>query len=475
MRFQIKLLILFLLLFIFSASLLLLFYNQIKREISISVQQDLENVIHSVHYSSRKLSNEKMPDQTFLNSFIDSLKNNSKIQEISIVGNNNQIVASSNPHKIGKHQQVNDQIVVVKETFGREDSVGKHERYQVTIPIEREKKLVGLVQTSIVVNSVDSMMDNLFMKYAVIAVTTLFLLFIIFYGAFHRMNRPVSMLIRASKRIAEGETYVQVQCEKRGELSNLVQAFNFMASRIEEQRVIETQYRDLERKAIFSETAATLAHEIRNPLNCINLTVDVLIDSVSAGGGNASDLELLVNVKHEVHRLNKMVTDFLAMGKPMPIFMAAFKLYELVDEVHLLIKRQLVDNEIELQINIDKEFDLHADREQMRLVFLNLLLNAIAAIGKSGKIIVNVKIDGGNTVVYVIDNGSGIKESDLQNVFEPYFTTKTDGAGLGLALVKRIVEEHCGSISVSNNPSRGVTFDVRIPNVKEMCGQNTDS
>jgi signal transduction histidine kinase len=470
MRFQIKLLVLFLLLFILSASLLFLFYNQIKHEITVAVQQDLENVIHSVHYSSQKLSNEKMPDQSFLKTFIDSVKNNSKIQEISIVGNNNQIVASSNPHKVGKHQLVNDQIVVVKEIFGREDSIGKHERYQVTIPIEREKKLVGLIQTSIVVNNVDSMMDNLFMKDAIIAVITLFLLFIIFYEVLRRLNHPVSLLVRASKRIAEGETYVQVQYKKKGELSNLVQAFNLMASRIEAQRVIETQYRDLERRAILSETAATLAHEIRNPLNCINLTVDVLIDSIAAGGGNESDRELLVNVKHEVQRLNKMVTDFLAMGKPMPLSMSTFTLRDLADEVHLLIKRQLIDKKIEMLIDIGNQQDIHADREQIRLVLLNLLLNAVAATEKSGQILLSVECVEADIIIRVSDNGSGINESDLQKVFEPYFTTKADGAGLGLALVKRIVEEHNGSISALNNPSRGVTFKITIPNAKEKHG-----
>lgn len=470
MRFQIKLLILFLLLFILSASLLFLFYNQIKREITVAVQQDLENVIHSVHYSSQKLSNEKMPDQSFLKTFIDSVKINSKIQEVSIVGNNNQIVASSNPRKVGKHQLVNDQIVVVKEIFGREDSIGKHERYQVTIPIEREKKLVGLVQTSIVVNDVDSMMDNLFMKDTIIAVATLFLLFIIFYEVLRRLNRPVSLLVRASKRIAEGETYIQVQYKKKGELSNLVQAFNLMASRIEAQRVIETQYRDLERRAILSETAATLAHEIRNPLNCINLTVDVLIDSISAGGGNESDRELLVNVKREVQRLNKMVTDFLAMGKPMPLSMSTFTLSDLADEVHLLIKRQLIDKKIEILIDIGNEQDIYADREQIRLVLLNLLLNAVAAIEISGQILLSAEIVGADMIIRVSDNGSGINESDLQNVFEPYFTTKIDGAGLGLALVKRIIEEHGGSISALNNLSCGMTFKIVIPNVKEEHG-----
>jgi signal transduction histidine kinase len=470
MRFQIKLLFLFLLLFILSASLLFLFYNQIKHEITAAVQQDLENVIHSVHYSSQKLSNEKMPDQSFLKTFIDSVKINSKIQEVSIVGNNNQIVASSNPHKVGKHQLVNDQIVVVKEIFGREDSTGKHERYQVTIPIERGNKLVGLVQTSIVVNNVDSMMDSLFMNDAIIAVITLFIIFIIFYEVLRRLNHPVSLLVRASKRIAEGEMYVQVQYKKKGELSNLVQAFNRMASRIEAQRVIETQYRDLERRAILSETAATLAHEIRNPLNCINLTVDELIDSNSAGKGNESDRELLVNIKCEVQRLNKMVTDFLAMGKPMPLSMSTFTLRDLADEVHLLIKRQLIDKKIEMLIDIGSGQEIYADREQIRLVLLNLLLNAVAATEKSGQILLGAEIDDADTILRVSDNGSGINENNLQKIFEPYFTTKADGAGLGLALVKRIVEEHGGSISASNNPSSGVTFKIIIPNVKEEHG-----
>lgn len=464
MRFHFKLLVLFLLLFIFSASLLILFYNQIRNEISNAVQQDLERIVHSVHFSSSNLSNEKKPDHAFLSHFIDSLKNNSKVQEISIAGNNNRIAASSNPRKVGNHQTVNDQIVIVKETFGSADSAGKHERYKVTVPIVRDKKLVGLVQTGIIINNVESIMNDLFLKDAVIAVIFLFLLFIVFYEAFRRLNLPVSQLVLASKRIAEGEKFVQVQYENKGELRKLIHAFNFMAEKIEEQRSIEEQYRDLERKAILSETAAILAHEIRNPLNCINLNVDVLIDNAPEG----EDRDMLVTIKQEVQRLNKMVTDFLAMGKPMPLSKSIFRVLDLINEVAMLIKRQLTDNGIYHFIEVDQTLEIYADREQMRLVLLNLLLNAIQASNKSGRILLSSKATSCGTLIKVSDNGCGITKENLQKIFNSYFTTKADGAGLGLALVKRIVEKHSGTIKVESDLLNGTTFEICIPDKREI-------
>jgi hypothetical protein len=468
MRFQIKLLLLFLMLFVLSALLLFAFYNQIRNELTRSIQQDYENIVHSVHYSSSKLNSEKMPDQAFLNELIDSLKRNSKVKEISIISNNKEIIASSNPHKIGKYHELKDQIVVVRETFGKADTSGKHDQFSVTIPIERDKKIVGLVQTKIVVNDIESLIGNLFVKDSIIAIMLLSVIFILFFEAFRRLNKPVALLVAETKKIAEGERYEQIPFSKHDELGNLLVAFNTMAAKIEEQRQIEQKFRELERKALLSETAATLAHEIRNPLNCINLTVDVLIDT-SKNENRESDYSLLVNIKKEVQHLNKMVGEFLAMGKPKPLILKEFPLHELVEEVNILIKRQLQEKNIEVLQFIDKSLRVVADKEQLRLVLLNLFLNAGSAIGDNGLIEITAQSNNGEILLNVKDNGCGIRDDDLPKIFEPYFTTRDDGTGLGLALVKRIVEDHGGTITAGNNESRGATFTITL---NQMLGNN---
>jgi signal transduction histidine kinase len=181
------------------------------------------------------------------------------------------------------------------------------------------------------------------------------------------------------------------------------------------------------------------------------------------------DYSLLVNIKKEVQHLNKMVGEFLAMGKPKPLILKEFPLHELVEEVNILIKRQLQEKNIEVLQFIDKSLRVVADKEQLRLVLLNLFLNAGSAIGDNGLIEITAQSNNGEILLNVKDNGCGIRDDDLPKIFEPYFTTRDDGTGLGLALVKRIVEDHGGTITAGNNESRGATFTITL---NQMLGNN---
>lgn len=465
MSFQGKLVLLFIFLFLSSAALMLFFYYEMKRAVITSVQDDIQNVVHSVHYSTQKLSSEKSPDKVFLENFIKGAKQSGGVQEISIVGSDQRIVASSNPRKVGKQHPINNQIVVVREMFGAEDSSSNHVHYQITVPIERDKKVVGVVQTHFVINDLGSTVHNFFLKDTMIAISALLLLFGVSFIALKRMNRPISLLCRASEKMARGDLSVQIPHEGSNELSKLVDAFNSMAAKINEQRLLEERYHTMERRAILAETAATLAHELRNPLNLINLTVDYVLDKFKPGEPKkeAEYTELLKNVKQEVSRLNRMVGDFLSMGKPLTLQKNRFRLREMISEVEFLLKRQIIELQGELSIVIDDDVSVYGDREQLRLVLLNLLLNAMQASGTGSKLEIEAHTAGVNSEIIVSDNGPGINDSDIKKIFEPYYSTKPDGTGLGLALAKRIVEEHGGHISARNKEEGGATFIINLP------------
>jgi signal transduction histidine kinase len=238
-----------------------------------------------------------------------------------------------------------------------------------------------------------------------------------------------------------------------------------MTEGLRKQKELEERLRDMERRSILAETAATLSHEIRNPLNLINLTADHIGHQYlpAAEDDRRAFLDLITNLKAQVQQLNRMVSNFLSIGKPMKIQKSAFHLDDLVLEVETLVKQQLVQKEISLRGEFPEGFQLYADQEQIRLVFLNLILNAIAAIDKKGAITLTAVGRANSSVVSVMDTGRGIPEESLPHIFEPYYSGRPGGTGLGLTLCHRIIEEHGGDLKAMNRPEGGMHFEITLP------------
>jgi signal transduction histidine kinase len=222
----------------------------------------------------------------------------------------------------------------------------------------------------------------------------------------------------------------------------------------------------MERRAILSETAATLAHEIRNPLNLINLTADHIGTQFKPQDPSQDRAyqELITSLKAEVKHLNHMVNEFLAIGKPIKIVRTKFRFDDLLDQVSLLVRQHLVDKNITLRTDIPAGLVIEADLEQMRLVVLNLVLNAVEVSQSYGIITITAFVEEeGRCRITVADNGPGIDPADCERIFEPYFTKRHDGTGLGLALARRIVEEHNGRIVARNLLGKGACFEITLP------------
>jgi signal transduction histidine kinase len=240
-----------------------------------------------------------------------------------------------------------------------------------------------------------------------------------------------------------------------------------MTKKLLAQKELEDKLRVLERRAILAEMASNLAHEIRNPLNLINLTADHLgheykpLDDDKQKSYN----ELIGALKAEVQHLNKMVDDFLNVGRPSKLKKTKFTLHELFEQVQILVKQHMIAKSIRFSVTGQPGEEIIADLEQMRLVILNLLLNAIEAVPHKGAITINVQRDDSlrNLIVTVRDSGPGILPENLERIFEPYFTNRPGGTGLGLALARRIVEEHEGTIKAENHPEGGAQFEISLP------------
>ena len=298
---------------------------------------------------------------------------------------------------------------------------------------------------------------------AVLFVTTLVTGFFVW-----RFTRPIKDLSIAARKVAGGNFDVQVPADRLDEMGTLASAFNEMTAKLGRARELETQLHQAEKGAVVGRLAAAIAHEIRNPLNYINLTLDHLRSSFAPSdlAKKATFVKLTDQLKTEVARINRHISDFLKYSRPSKLEFQNVDLRTEAEDALRLIEVRADECGIETKIIQDEALPVvMADRDSLRSVFTNLVINAVEAIdGEGGSISITLSNTDLNSVkVEITDSGCGIAAGDISKVFEPYFSTKDTGTGLGLAIVKKAVDDHGGTISVASKEGSGTTFTIILP------------
>ncbi|MEP7274096.1 MAG: ATP-binding protein, partial [Acidobacteriota bacterium] len=277
-----------------------------------------------------------------------------------------------------------------------------------------------------------------------------------------RATRPIAELAWAARRVASGDLDFQVPATRRDEIGTLSQTFNEMLADLRRKKELEEQLRRAEQSAVVGRLASGIAHEIRNPLNFINLSIDHLRAKFEPSGETA---HILGMIKDEIGRLNRLVSDFLSYGRPARLKMRELDARVLIDEVVRLVSAQADEQGISINIRSepDQPASVHGDGEQLKTCFSNLMINAIQAMPEGGSLTVTLKPDPDNLVIEFEDSGSGIEADPIEQIFEPYYSTKDTGIGLGLPLTKKIIEEHGGRIEATSTQGKGAKFIVVLP------------
>ncbi|MEI7451331.1 MAG: ATP-binding protein [Desulfomonile sp.] len=230
-----------------------------------------------------------------------------------------------------------------------------------------------------------------------------------------------------------------------------------------------TMIRELEQKVILSEKFAALgrlsagvAHEIRNPLNSIRGFIQYFQKKLSLEEEDYRYTDLMIT---EVDRLNRVISKLLAFSKPREPRLSIRSPYEILDHCIRVIEREAQGEGLELiRTTYADEMPLVLmDTDQITQVFLNILINAVEATPKGGKIFVKCEMDEpGRLRIAVEDTGEGIPKENIDKLFDPFFSTKKKGTGLGLAIVKSIIEAHDGEIDVESEPGKGTRFIITL-------------
>lgn len=224
----------------------------------------------------------------------------------------------------------------------------------------------------------------------------------------------------------------------------------------------EAAMRRSERLAALGQLSAGLAHELRNPLGTIKASAEMLTRTVP--GENEVAREVAGFISTEVDRTNLLVTRFLDFARPLQLRLAPAELTKVLDSAIANLDHNSPHYEVSVYKNYAPEIGtILLDADLMERVFYNLLLNAAQATAAGGAITVKTRRAAALAEISVIDRGSGIEPRHLESIFNPFFTTKPEGVGLGLAIVSKIVDEHGGKMAVESEPEKGSVFRVYLP------------
>jgi len=236
---------------------------------------------------------------------------------------------------------------------------------------------------------------------------------------------------------------------------------------ITEKRGREARLRRSENLASLTTLAAGVAHEIKNPLGAISIHLQLMRKKLAKENGE--DLDPVISkyfgiLNEEVDRLNHIVVDFLFAVRPMLLELREKNINPLIEELAELVRAELEEARIRLLLELDEKLPpALIDERYMKQVLLNLIKNAQAAMPNGGLLTIATQTSDNEIRVSVCDTGAGISAESLKKIFDPYFTTKDNGTGLGLTLVFKIIREHQGEISVESREGEGTNFEVILP------------
>ncbi len=294
-----------------------------------------------------------------------------------------------------------------------------------------------------------------------------------------RFTRPLKHLSIAARRVAAGDFGFRVPSEnRRDEMGELTQLFNEMTLQLARTRELEIQLHQAEKAAVVGRLASAIAHEIRNPLNYINLTLDHLRANFAPREADKHEAfaRLAAQLKSEVARVNARITAFLNYSRPSKLDLRPLDLYATAKDALRIVEAQAAETGIETRIEKQGAVPVvMGDAESLRSVMTNLIINALQAIdGRHGSLSIRLSGEdsGRRARIDVTDTGRGIAPEDLPRIFDPYYSTKETGTGLGLAIVKKAIDDHGGTIGVTSKLGSGTTFTIRLPAEQEE--QTTD-
>ncbi len=288
------------------------------------------------------------------------------------------------------------------------------------------------------------------------------------------ITRPVKKLADAATQVGGGNWQVRVEAASKDEIGQLARAFNQMTQELIAQRERLVQS---ERVAAWRELARRLAHELKNPLFPLQLTVENLLRARESGPAEFEEVfrESTSTLLAEIANLKTIIGRFSDFSKMPAPQLQAVDLNELVRSVAQLFRGQFQRDQgrIETVLHLDSVPPISADPVLLRRVIENLVLNAIDAMPQGGRLSFRTMLAGKHAVLEISDTGVGLTPEECERIFTPYYTSKQHGTGLGLAIAQSVISDHKGTITVASSKQEGTTFHIELPVYEESSRELT--
>jgi len=298
------------------------------------------------------------------------------------------------------------------------------------------------------VNEIEKQMKMVFGGSVIIAIITAVIV-IIFTARF--VSKPITDLIDMTENIAKGNFTKINTNSSNTDVNEIANSLNKMSSELEDYK---SKILKQEKLSSIGELASRLAHDIRNPLTVIKVTLDIM--KAKNMDLSPEEIERFERVDAAMHRITHQIDNVLDFIKGKPLKFVKTPLKDILDSVMSDIS---APKGVKFEI-ISEDIELECDFEAIKVVLINLIINAMHAINDEGTIKISSKIRDGKATIQIEDSGPGIPEEVMGKIFEPLFTTKQEGTGLGLASCKSLIEQHNGKISAENSPTR---FIIELP------------
>ena len=470
-----KLLLMMLSLLVLSVSSLFMLHLYSERKLLSQLREYTEDLSTAIEVFQEQPAGEGDP-QVVLRAYAEKLRQLG-VKDVSMADEADEVQASTNPQNVGKRlvrgaKKKGPKEYVIRGVLGDESGPpGSQKTTTLSLPIVVGDTRVGNLVITRYLDDFSDLSHEAFMSrlLATLAVFALGILLSLYLS--WTFSRPLQGLTAAARQVAAGDLSEKVpQGGGKDEIGSLSVTFNEMVERLRENRLLEERLHFAERSTAMGRLASALAHEIRNPLNFINLSIDHVRARLSpADSPRKEDFEkVLASMKAEIARLNRLAADFLSFGKPMRLHPRLCAIDEVLREVAALVEHKARDQRIVLSLQAEDGLPrVVADPELLKTCFLNLMINAVDAMPGGGRLTVAVARtrDPGpeGLSITVADTGHGMSPEDVRTAFEPYFSTKDTGVGLGLALTRKILSDHGGSITLESAPGLGTTARIVLP------------
>jgi hypothetical protein len=489
-------------LLVLTLATLFLLYWRAESQLISQVERHTTDLSTAIQISVEQLTSQGRTTEARLNDYVQRLQRRG-VREISILSNEEEVIASSNPRRVGIRVDSRRKDLLITARLGEEMPGDYPQRtYNLIVPIVVGNQRSGYILISMILDDFAELARINFLKRLIATV----LVFGVGMGGAAVLawtyHKPIFRVVDAARRVAQGHLEERLPVNRRDEIGELNRSFNDMVEGLRQKVDLEARLHRAERLSAIAHLASGIAHEVRNPLSTISMTIGHLAARHAPREPAAREefQRLTAMMMGEIGRLNEMIESFLRYGKPLKLERRPCDLAALLREVAEAMAPKAEGQRVRLAWTAAPDLPgLWADPALLKSGLVNLALNALQAMPEGGDLSMAARrLAGGRgqaagagdqgsaagiagtesllqsplpapqpsvdwVEVEVRDTGIGISEENLAKIFEPYFTTKEVGIGLGLALTKKIVEEHGGEIALASAPGKGTVARLRLP------------